>query len=188
LNALATSFTKDFFLPYFARDKGPESAIWAARLATFVFGGLMILVATATANSVLHDSKLTILPIALGIIGYTYGALLGVFLVGMLTKTRGNDRTNIVAMVVSIVTVLIIGRVEMPWLDAGEVVRHGKFMLTSVNLGGWLPAGFPHIAFSWWVFIGCAVCFLISSIFRTPVSRLERAREQLQRIQETEIG
>jgi solute:Na+ symporter, SSS family len=188
LNALATSFTKDFFLPYFARDKGPESAIWAARLATLVFGGLMILVATATANSVLHDSKLTILPIALGIIGYTYGALLGVFLVGMLTKTRGNDRTNIVAMLVSIVTVLIVGRVEMPWLDAGEVVRHGKFMLTSVNLGGCLPAGFPHIAFSWWVFIGCAVCFLISSMFRTPVSRLERARQQLQRAQETEIG
>src|SRR5260370_25868483 len=73
LNALATSFTKDFFLPYFSRDKAPESAIWAARLATLVFGGLMIVVATLTANSVLLDSKLTILPIALGIIGYTYG-------------------------------------------------------------------------------------------------------------------
>src|ERR1700730_11982302 len=148
----------------------------------------MILVATATANSVLHDSKLIILPIALGIIGYTYGALLGVFLVGMLTKTRGNDRTNIVAMVVSIVTVLIIGRVEMPWLDAGEVVRHGKFMLTSVNLGGWLPAGFPHIAFSWWVFIGCAVCFLVSSIFRTPERQLEKTRVQLERVPEPKIG
>src|SRR6476620_6702537 len=42
LNALATSFTKDFYLPYFNRNKAPESAIWAARLATLVFGGLMI--------------------------------------------------------------------------------------------------------------------------------------------------
>jgi solute:Na+ symporter, SSS family len=188
LNALATSFTKDFFLPYFSRDKAPESAIWAARLATLVFGGLMIVVATLTANSVLHDSKLTILPIALGIIGYTYGALLGVFLVGMLTKTRGSDRTNIVAMLVSIVTVLIVGRVEMPWLDAGELLQHGKFVLTTANLGGWLPAGFPHIAFSWWVFIGCAVCFLVSSIFRTPERQVEKARMQLERVQEPKIG
>jgi SSS family solute:Na+ symporter len=188
LNALATSFTKDFFLPYFARNKSPESAIWAARLATLVFGGLMIVVATATANSVLHDSKLTILPIALGIIGYTYGALLGVFLVGMLTKTRGNDRTNIVAMVVSIVTILIVGRVEVPLLDVQELLQHGKFVLTDWNFGGWLPPGFPNIAFSWWVFFGCVVCFLVSSMFRTPASQLEKAQEHLQRIHETKSG
>jgi solute:Na+ symporter, SSS family len=188
LNALATSFTKDFYLPYFARNKAAESAVWAARLATLVFGGLMIFVATVTANNVLHDSKLTILPIALGIVGYTYGALLGVFLVGMLTKTRGRDVTNIVAMVISIVTVLIVGRVEVPWLDVGELVQHGKWELTGVNLGGWLPAGFPNVAFSWWVFIGCVVCFVVSSSFRTPKRQLERAKEQLQRIDEAKIG
>src|SRR5260370_34359561 len=148
----------------------------------------MIVVATVTANSVLHDSKLTILPIALGIIGYTYGALLGVFLVGMLTKARGSDRTNIVAMLVSIVTVLIVGRVEMPWLDAGELLRHGKFVLTTANLGGWLPAGFPHIALSWWGFTGCAGCFLVSSVFRTPERQLERARVQLERVQEPQVS
>jgi SSS family transporter len=188
LNALATSFTKDFYLPYFARNKAPESAIWAARLATSVFGGLMILVATATANSVLHDSKLTILPIALGIIGYTYGALLGVFLVGMLTRTRGNDRTNIVAMLVSIALVLLVGRVEIPWFDVGGLLQHGTWELTVVNLGSWLPPGFPHVAFSWWVFIGCVVCFLVSSIFRTPAGQLERAKLQLQRMDEAKIG
>ena len=188
LNALATSFTKDFFLPYFSRDEAPESAIRAARLATLVFGGLMIVVATVTANSVLQNSKLTILPIALGIVGYTYGALLGVFLVGMLTTTRGSDRTNIVAMVISIVTVLIVARVEMPWLDVGELLHHGKFGLTNVNLGSWLPAQFPNFAFPWWVFIGCTVCFLVSSIFKTPKPQLEKAKVQLERVQETKIG
>jgi solute:Na+ symporter, SSS family len=188
LNALATSFTKDFYLPYFARNKAAESAVWAARLATLVFGALMILVATVTANNVLHDSKLTILPIALGIVGYTYGALLGVFLVGMLTRTRGSDFTNIVAMLVSIVTVLIVGRVEVPWLDLGALVQQGKWELTGVNLGGWLPAAFPNVAFSWWVFIGCVVCFSVSFLFRTPKRQLERAKEQLQRIEGTKIG
>lgn len=188
LNALATSFTKDFYLPYFGQDQSAESAIRAARLATFVFGGLMILVATATANSVLQNAKLTILPIALGIIGYTYGALLGVFLVGMLTKTRGNDRTNIVAMLVSIVIVVIVARVEVPWIDIGELLQHGKWELTGVNLGGWLPAGFPNVAFSWWVFIGCVICFLVSWMFRTPASQLERAKEQLRSLEETKSG
>jgi len=188
LNALATSFTKDFFLPYFAGNKSPEATIWAARLATMVFGGLMIVVATLTANSVLHDSKLTILPIALGIIGYTYGALLGVFLVGMLTKTRGNDRSNIVAMLISIITVLIVGRVQVPWLDVGQLIAHGTFVLTELDLGGWLPSGFPNVAFSWWVFIGCVICFVVSCLFRTPASQLERTKEHLEGTAEAKSG
>ena len=51
----------------------------------------MIIVATMAANAVLHNAKLTIIPIAIGIFGYTYGALLAVFLLGMLTRSRGND-------------------------------------------------------------------------------------------------
>jgi hypothetical protein len=91
-------------------------------------------------------------------------------------------------MLVSIALVLLVGRVEVPWLDVGELLQHGKWELTSVNLGGWLPPGFPHVAFSWWVFIGCVVCFLVSSIFRTPARQLERAKQQLQRMDEAKIG
>jgi Na+/proline symporter len=109
-------------------------------------------------------------------------------LVGMLTKTRGNDRTNIVAMLISIVIVVIVARVEVPWIDIGELLQHGKWELTGVNLGGWLPAGFPNVAFSWWVFIGCVICFLVSSMFRTPASQLERAKEQLRSAEETKNG
>src|SRR5436305_2877350 len=75
LNALATSFTKDFYLPYINRNATDQRAIRAARIATSVFGILMIVVATMAANAVLRDAKLTIIPIAIGILGYTYGAL-----------------------------------------------------------------------------------------------------------------
>src|SRR5947209_17339176 len=74
LNALATSFTKDFYLPYLQRNRRPGAAIRAARWATLVFGLLMVGVATLAANAVLHDAKLTIIPIALGSLGYTYGS------------------------------------------------------------------------------------------------------------------
>ena len=72
------------------RDR-PQS-IRAARIATAIFGVLMIIVATMAAHAVLQDAKLTIIPIAIGILGYTYGALLGVFLLGMLTRSRGARR------------------------------------------------------------------------------------------------
>src|SRR4030095_1234689 len=67
LNALATSFTKDFYLPYINRNATDQQAIRAARIATSVFGILMILIATMAANAVLQDAKLTIIPIAIGI-------------------------------------------------------------------------------------------------------------------------
>ena len=57
---------------------------------------------TVAANAVLQDAKLTIIPIAIGILGYTYGALLAVFLLGMLTRSRGRDGANVIAMIVGI--------------------------------------------------------------------------------------
>src|SRR3954451_24073700 len=111
LNALATSFTKDFYLPYIRPGANDRQTIRAARIATAVFGILMILVATMAANAVLQDAKLTIIPIAIGILGYTYGALLAVFLLGMLTRNRGADGPNVVAMIVGIMSVLILCKV-----------------------------------------------------------------------------
>jgi solute:Na+ symporter, SSS family len=182
LNALATSFTKDFFVPYLARNRAPEALIWAARLATLVFGALMVVIATLTAHNVLEDSKLTILPIALGSVGYTYGALLGVFLLGMLTKTRGNDRSNVWAMVISIALVLVVARAKIPMIDLTVWLTQGRLLLTDWNVGGWLPAGFPEIAWPWWYFIGCGICFLVSSVFQTPAVRLEKAKEHLRNV------
>src|SRR5437879_12658607 len=97
LNALATSCPQDFYLPCIRPSATDRQAIRAARIATAVFGVLMILVATMAANAVLHDAKLTIIPIAIGILGYTYGALAGVFILGMLTRRRGYHGANGVA-------------------------------------------------------------------------------------------
>src|ERR1700741_1082358 len=71
LNALATSFTKDFYLPYFPHGDSQRTAIWAARASTVVFAGLIVIVAMATAVAVLIDPKLTIIAIVFQIAGYT---------------------------------------------------------------------------------------------------------------------
>ncbi len=114
LNALATSFTKDFYLPYINPTATDRQAIRSARIATSVFGILMIIVATVAAHLVIQDPHLTIIPIALGVMGYTYGALLGVFLIGMFTRTRGHDSMNILAMILGMIAVLVLCKVELP--------------------------------------------------------------------------
>jgi Na+/proline symporter len=161
LNALATSFTKDFYLPYIRRDATDRQAIRAARIATAVFGALMILVATIAANAVLHNAKLTIIPIAIGILGYTYGALVAVFLLGMLTRTRGRDGTNVIAMFCGIIAVLVLCKVSIPG--------------TSLNFGAIMPAWWPSISWPWFVFVGCAVTLAISILFRTPETQIAAA-------------
>ncbi len=108
LNALATSYTRDWHEPYFQKKSGDAASLRTVRWATVVFSVLMIVVAGATAYFVIIRPDKRIVPIALGIFGYTYGSLLGVFLVGMLTKTRGNDFGNVLGMITGFVAVAIL--------------------------------------------------------------------------------
>jgi SSS family transporter len=174
LNALATSFTKDFYFPYFNPNATDRQAIRAARIATAVFGVLMILVATMAANAVLQDAKLTIIPIAIGILGYTYGALLAVFLLGMLTRTRGRDGVNVIAMILGITSVLVLCKVTLPAFDIGALF-HGRFQHADWNFGWFMPEWWPKISWPWFVFVGCSVTLAISVLFRTPSTQIAAA-------------
>ena len=108
LNALATSFTRDWYEPYINPEATDEQSLRAVRWATVWFSVLMIIVASTTAYLVIVHPNVRIIPIVLGIFGYTYGSLLGVFFAGMLTKTRGNDFGNILAMILGFVVVAIL--------------------------------------------------------------------------------
>ena len=174
LNALATSFTKDFYFPYFNPNATDRQAIRAARIATAVFGVLMILVATMAANAVLQDATLTIIPIAIGILGYTYGALLAVFLLGMLTRTRGRDGVNVIAMILGIASVLVLCKVALPAFDIGALF-HGRFQHATWNFGWFMPEWWPKISWPWFVFVGCLVTLAISVLVRTPSTQIAAA-------------
>src|SRR5216117_104551 len=174
LNALATSFTKDFYLPYIRPGATDRQAIRAARIATAIFGVLMIIVATMAANAVLQDAKLTIIPIAIGILGYTYGALVGLFLLGMLTRRRGSDGANVVGMAVGIMSVLVLCKVTMPAFDILAMLR-GKLVASQWNFGWFMPDWWPKIAWPWFVCVGCLVTVAISILFRTPESQIATA-------------
>ena len=147
LNALATSFVRDWCA---------KPTLHAARMATVGFAFSMIVVASLTSYLVILSPQSRMIPIALGAFGYTYGSLLGVFLLGVLTRSRGSDRGNVIAMSCGFITVAILSGLP------NEVVRHFGFQFYPQP--GWLPV----VSFVWRVFFGAVVTFAVGACFRTP--------------------
>jgi solute:Na+ symporter, SSS family len=115
----------------------------------------MILVASSTSYFVIVLPNVRIIPIVLGIYGYTYGSVLGIFLTGMLTKTRGSNRGNIIAMIIGFIVVTILSDL------ANTIARlFGKVAYIKPD---WLPT----MEFPWWICFGTIVTFLVAMLFRT---------------------
>jgi SSS family transporter len=155
INALATSFTRDWYEPYINPASTSEQSLRAVRWATIWFSVLMIVVASATSYLVIVYPNVRIIPIVLGIYGYTYGSVLGIFLAGMLTKSRGNDFGNIIAMVLGFIVVAILS--GLPNKIAGIF---GSKLYTQ-------PTWLPVMEFPWWICFGTIVTFFIAILFRT---------------------
>ena len=164
LNALATSFVRDFYQPYIRPSAGEKQTIRAARIATSVFGALMVAVATAAAYAVLR-TNITIIPLALGILGYSYGSLLGVFLLGVLTRDRGGDRANVAAMLLGVAAVLVLCKVKIPAF-APASLWPPRFVPAEWDFGTLMPEAWPAIAWPYFVLVGCTVTIAVAACFR----------------------
>lgn len=166
LNALATSFTRDWYEPYFNPRSTDEQSLRAVRWATVGFSVLMIVVASTTAYLVIVYPNVRIIPIVLGIFGYTYGSLLGVFFAGMLTKRRGRDFGNILAMIIGFIVVAILSGLP------NNVAR--LFGTQFYRQPDWLPV----MQFPWWICFGTIVTFLVAILFKTDHDRVPPTGDQ----------
>jgi len=155
LNALATSFTRDWYVTYIRPAADGEQSLRAVRWATVGFSVLMIVVASTTSYLVIVYPNVRIIPIVLGIYGYTYGSVLGVFLAGMLTKSRGNDYGNLIAMVAGFVIVCLISGLP----NAIAKIFGAKLY----DQPSWLPV----MEFPWWICFGTIVTFFVAILFPT---------------------
>ena len=115
----------------------------------------MIIVASTTSYLGIVHPSVRIIPIVLGIFGYTYGSLLGVFLCGIFTKRRGSNRGNIIAMIIGFIVVAILS--GLPNAIAGI------FGTKLYAQPGWLPV----MEFPWWICFGTIVTFSVALLFRT---------------------
>ena len=157
LNALATSFTRDFYLGIFRRDAGQYEQMVAARWSTVVFAVLLAGVGVGTAWVKLTHPEVRIIPIVLGSFGYTYGSLLGIFLVGMTTRTRGNCTGNLLAMLAGFIVVAILSDL------LNDLARMFGGPLYSP------PDWLPIIEFPWRIAFGTVVTFAVALCFRTEI-------------------
>jgi solute:Na+ symporter, SSS family len=177
LNALATSFTQDFWVPLWGRGVDQHHIVRAVRWSTVVFAVLLAAVGTITATVVVYSPHARIIPVVLGIFGYTYGSLLGVFLLGLTTKDRGTERGNLIAMAAGFICVSIWS--GLPW-DLFNAVRgqsfdisynviflsqHGllKFANGYVQPPDWLV----QIEFPWRVMFGTLTTYSVAWCFKT---------------------
>ena len=99
LNALTTTWINDFYRPYIKKGASERHYLTMAKIFTFLFGLFLIFIAFLSRDT----QEVLILGLKIGT--FTYGALLGIFLLGFLTR-RGNNLGNIIAMGVSISAVL----------------------------------------------------------------------------------
>ncbi len=166
LNALATSFTEDWYKPYIRPEAGPAQIVRAARWSTVVFSAILVVIGAATAYAVLV-LKSAIIPIVLGVFGYTYGSLLGIFLVGMITRRRGSEAGNILAMVIGFFAAALFAGLHN---DLWRLLHGNKELIL------WKPEWLPEVAFPWRLTIGTLATFAVAILFRTPDRQVEIAR------------
>jgi solute:Na+ symporter, SSS family len=93
LGSLSASFVTDIYRPLLVRGRGERHYLLVSRVSVVVFG--LILGAIAYFFSAFDK----ILWLAFKIAGVTFGSLLGVFLLGLLSRRRVADWANVLAMV-----------------------------------------------------------------------------------------
>jgi solute:Na+ symporter, SSS family len=93
LGSLSASFVTDIYRPLLARGRGERHYLLVSRVSVVGFG--LVLGAIAHVFSAFDN----ILWLAFKIAGVTFGSLLGVFLLGLLSRRRVADWANVLAMV-----------------------------------------------------------------------------------------
>lgn len=115
LGSLSASFVTDIYRPLLVRGRSESHYLRVSRAAVAGFGVVLALLAWG------FSFFSGFLWLAFKIAGVTFGSLLGVFLLGLLTTRAGADRANAVAMAIMAVINLVLlvlsetGRIGLGW-------------------------------------------------------------------------
>jgi SSS family solute:Na+ symporter len=101
LSSLTSSFVTDIYRPVIFKSGTERHYLFISRVCVVIFGIILAFIAYFFS----YFDKFLWLAFKIG--GVTYGSLLGVFLLGLLTKRRCN-RVNVVAMVLAALGMLVL--------------------------------------------------------------------------------
>lgn len=138
LGALASSFVTDIYRPLVARGRSEAHYLLVSRASVAAFG--IVLGALAYGFSFFEG----ILWLAFKIAGVTFGSLLGVFLLGLLTPRHIADGANVIGMIaMAIVNLGLLALIETGCLPLAwswlVIIGTGGTMLLAVLLTGIPP-------------------------------------------------
>ena len=157
MNSLATSYCRDFHFRWFKTPDEDAARVRVIKLATVGFTMVLIFVGLATAFVKAHNPSLSIIGIILGSFGYTYGSLLGVFMVALFTRSRGNETGNVIAMAAGMLAVAALSNLPN---DLAKMIT-GRALYAN-------PAWMPVIEFPWRIMAGTLVTVAVAICFKTP--------------------
>lgn len=132
LNSLASTTVVDFLGPFFGKKIGEHNQLRLSRWIT-VFWGVVLLI-----PAILSRGVKSVLEVGLTIASITYGSMLGVFLLGVLTK-KANQKGSIFGMAVGLASMLSIwyfGSIAFTWyVLIGVVITFTTGYLASLYFG-----------------------------------------------------
>src|SRR5271154_4676830 len=155
LNSLSSTTVVDFYM-HWRPDADDRERMMISRASTVVWALVLFAVAV---YSVFAGGKGHVVEVGLSIASVAYGALLGVFLLGTLTR-YATQAGAIVGMICGFALNLLL------WLDPAPI-----------TVG---PITVPHIAFTWYVLIGSIVTFVVGSVasLLLPGSRVRHGQRK----------
>jgi len=155
LNSLSSTTVIDFYLRH-RSDASERQRVLLSRVTTILWGFVLFVLAIVSRRGG------RVVEIGLSIASVAYGALLGVFLLGVLTR-RANQRGSMIGMAAGFCANVYIwqGAAILTWLEHATGLPFAMLAL-------------PHaIPFPWYVLIGSVVTFVIgyssSLLFSSPV-------------------
>jgi SSS family transporter len=119
MSSLSSSAMMDIFIPYFGRNVNEKKKLIISRILTVVFAILLILFAL-----IFIRSSQAVVEVALSIASFTYGGLLGAFLLGFLNR-RVKEREAIIAFAAGIAVLILIISLELvawTWFTPAGVI------------------------------------------------------------------
>lgn len=109
INSLASSTTLDLYKPYWGKNNSPAKDLRISRIITVVWGIVIAGSAFVFAFLQLHEpgERPAVVELGLGIASYTYGGLLGAFLLGIFPK-KVRRRDAVIGFFSGLVALILI--------------------------------------------------------------------------------
>jgi SSS family transporter len=146
----------------------PKRAVFLSRVATLAWGVVFI----AFAN-LFKTTDNPVVELGLSIASFTYGGLLGAFLLGLVSE-RARERDAIISFFATIaaMALVIFGVWHGP---AGWVFEPVEGLMRALGLGGGGAEGYRQIGYPWYALMGSALCVGLGSLLATRHRRKRAA-------------